>query len=51
MAARPGRPPSRARVPRAQVDAVVAGTRVLGALIAESLASVEPTVTMPQPAC
>jgi DNA-binding MarR family transcriptional regulator len=31
-----------------QVDQVVAATRVFGALIAESLAHVEPAVTMPQ---
>ena len=48
MAARPGVTVSGSRVPKAQVEAVVAGTRVLGALIADSLASVEPTVTMPQ---
>lgn len=48
MAARPGTTAAGSRVPKAQVEAVVAGTRVLGALIAESLASAEPTVTMPQ---
>jgi DNA-binding MarR family transcriptional regulator len=35
-------------VPPDEVEAVVAATRVVGALIAESLASVEPPVTMPQ---
>lgn len=33
---------------REQVDAVVAATRVVGALIAESLASLQPGLTMPQ---
>jgi DNA-binding MarR family transcriptional regulator len=33
---------------REQVDQVVAATRVVGALIAESLASLEPALTMPQ---
>jgi DNA-binding MarR family transcriptional regulator len=33
---------------REQVDAVVAATRVVGALIAESLASLQPALTMPQ---
>ena len=36
------------RVPVQQVDAVVASTRTVGALIAESLAAVEPPITMPQ---
>jgi DNA-binding MarR family transcriptional regulator len=35
-------------VSRDEVDAVVAGTRVLGALIAESMAAIETVVTMPQ---
>lgn len=35
-------------VPAGQVDAVMAATRVLGGLIAESMASVETVVTMPQ---
>lgn len=35
-------------VPADQVDQVVDATRVFGAMIAESLASVEPPVTMPQ---
>jgi DNA-binding MarR family transcriptional regulator len=33
---------------RAQVDEVVAATRMVAALIAESLASLEPALTMPQ---
>lgn len=37
-----------ARVPVRQVDAVVDATRTVGALIAESLAAVEPPITMPQ---
>lgn len=48
MTATSSRPSARARVPARQVEAVVAGTRVVGALIAESLATVEPAVTMPQ---
>lgn len=39
---------SEARVRTDQVEAVVAGTRALGALIAESLGGVETVVTMPQ---
>src|SRR3954447_8973663 len=35
-------------VAREQVDRVVEATRVVGALIAESLASLEPALTMPQ---
>jgi hypothetical protein len=31
-----------------QVDAVVEGTRVIGALIARTLVQLEPPVTMPQ---
>jgi hypothetical protein len=45
------RPTSRdgtAAAAREQVDAVVAATRVVGALIAESLASLQPGLTMPQ---
>lgn len=37
-----------AEAPPEEVEAVVAGTRALGALIAESLAGVETVVTMPQ---
>ena len=48
MAASEGRKVTRGRVPAAQVEAVLAGTRAVGAIIAESLASVEETVTMPQ---
>lgn len=36
------------RVPAAEVEALMVGSRALGALIAESLASVETVVTMPQ---
>src|SRR3954463_6243126 len=35
-------------VAREQVDRVVEATRVVGALIAESLVSLEPALTMPQ---
>ena len=45
------RPTSRdgtAAAAREQVDAVVAATRVVGALIAESLAGLQPGLTMPQ---
>jgi DNA-binding MarR family transcriptional regulator len=48
VAASEGRKVTRRRVPAAQVEAVLAGTRAVGAIIAESLASVEETVTMPQ---
>ncbi len=48
MAASEGRKPTRGRVPSAQVETVLAGTRAVGAVIAESLASVEEVVTMPQ---
>jgi DNA-binding MarR family transcriptional regulator len=41
-------PPRQAPVPQAELEAVVDATRVVGALIAESLASVEPPITMPQ---
>lgn len=47
MARRTGRGES-AVAARQQVDQVVAATRVVGALIAESLASLEPALTMPQ---
>jgi DNA-binding MarR family transcriptional regulator len=47
MARRTGRGGS-AVAARQQVDQVVAATRVVGALIAESLASLEPALTMPQ---
>jgi DNA-binding MarR family transcriptional regulator len=39
---------SPAEVPAEQIEALMAGSRALGALIAESLASVETVVTMPQ---
>ena len=48
MAASEGRKTARGRVPAAQVETVLAGTRAVGAIIAESLASVEELVTMPQ---
>jgi len=41
-------PPQDEVVPAGQTDAVVDATRVVGALIAESLASVEPPVTVSQ---
>ena len=47
MARRTGRGET-AVASRKQVDQVVAATRVVGALIAESLASLEPALTMPQ---
>lgn len=40
--------PGDGRVARDDVERVVAATRVVGALIAESLATLEPSVTMPQ---
>jgi DNA-binding MarR family transcriptional regulator len=40
--------PNDSLVPSREVEAVVDATRVVGALIAESLAHVEPSVTMPQ---
>jgi DNA-binding MarR family transcriptional regulator len=48
VAASEGRKTTRKRVPAAQVEAVLAGTRAVGAIIAESLASVEEMVTKPQ---
>ncbi len=48
MAASEGRKSTRGRVPSGQVETVLAGTRAVGAIIAESLASVEEVVTMPQ---
>jgi sugar diacid utilization regulator len=39
---------SSAQVSEEQIEALMAGSRALGALIAESLASVETVVTMPQ---
>ncbi|MGN6574676.1 MAG: MarR family transcriptional regulator [Nocardioides sp.] len=48
MAASDGRKTTRKRVPAAQVETVLAGTRAVGAIIAESLASVEEVVSMPQ---
>jgi DNA-binding MarR family transcriptional regulator len=48
VAASEGRKTTRRRVPAAQVEAVLAGTRAVGAIIAESLASVEEMVSMPQ---
>jgi DNA-binding MarR family transcriptional regulator len=48
VAASEGRKTGRGRVPAAQIETVLAGTRAVGAIIAESLASVEEMVTMPQ---
>ena len=42
------RRPGNDAVPPDQVETVVSATRVVGALIAESLATVDPPVTMPQ---
>jgi len=48
VAASEGRRTARRRVPARQVENVLAGTRAVGAIIAESLAAVEEIVTMPQ---
>jgi DNA-binding MarR family transcriptional regulator len=45
---RPARSRSGTRIPPEQTEAMIVGTRAIGALIAESMASVDAVVSMPQ---